>query len=1508
MVIRFTKYILLLAFLFFIPQLSISQTLKEFSTDKSTFLEELEEYMSFSKRKVLIDIYKEFAKNVNAGTFTPEEFTSIQAVSNLMIEQRMTASPFFENYLKTLIIVKKAENGEERFKNWQEVLTEILTRIENRKTKPYKEFLAFSYDFFYQNAIRYSKSGISWIAIADEYELTYGVSGPQIVYEELDLLGIRKADTISLQQTSGTYYPVELLFRGSKGKVNWGRFELENEIYAELGDYELEVKKSIYEVTEAKLYYPDLFPNGPIEGKFEDKLVATTKSNLGSYPRFESKERVLKIDDVGGGLSYQGGFRLQGTNVYGFGTKDDPARMRLIENGKSIFSCAAEQFVIRKGERIAGERVQTSLYFEQDSIYHPSVNLKFDIATRELGLTRGKRGSDRNPFYNSFHQMNLDAESLNWLLNENRIVVGKKTISFNKSAKQKASFESFDYFSEAEYNRFQNISSTNPLAILKVVAEREGDRILDAEFLAKKINPRYTIENAQSLYYDLVAKGFINYDSDKQLVEIRDKVFHYADAHQGKVDYDYLRMESETDSLNAFLDLSTKDFVTNAVDNLEFSKLQKVAAKPYGGQVILKQNRDMDFGGKIFAGYSTLTGKDFHFEYDKYHILMDSVRYFDLFVPTGEEDDKGNKLALSIASRIEHAQGVVLIDAPANKSGVEKIPVFPSFQSKGNSYVYYDLPETQDTVYTRDSFYFELDPFSFNSLDNYLADALSFKGQMISADIFPPFKETLVLQEDDQSLGFQTQTPAAGYPTYTGKGTYKGEISLSNKGFLAKGNLTYLGASIDSEDIVFKPKQMVGSAERFDLNEDRTSAIQVPEVRGFDVRLDWKPYRDSMYVYSEEAPFNLYKANDHTLEGTLVLTPDGVKGIGLFDWSKGQLRSKLFSFGPFSVQADTTAVKIKALEGENFAFDTQNVKSDIDFDDQKGTFVANADDVVTTMPFNQYQTTMNEFTWDMQAQTVVFKTDIDKPGRFTSIHPDQDSLFFDGKEAFYDLNTSELKIEGVEEIQTCDAFVYPEDGKVDIQKGGVMTTLENASIVCNTENKYHTINKATVNVKGKKDYTARGYYQYDIGDRKQEILFEDIVGARVGKGKRADKKTVTRATGEVESKDDFFIDVKTQYRGTISLNAESKNLSFDGFASMDSPILPSKEWFSINSEADKNNLIISFDEPKNYRGDPIRNGLYLSKESARIYPRVMMPLYYRKDRPIIDTRGHMKYNKEEDTFIFGDSTRVVANQIHGNILTFSNRDGSVKSEGTYNIGSGLTNGFVIKAVGRAETAYSTQKDTTSIPTFPPVTAEFLAGVMMNIPEKLKKIVMTDLKANSFDVDYINYTSSDKYYEKALAQWVKPEEYTDALAKLKSGFFELPKKTLKQTFIFGKLPMKWDFDYQSFISTDEKIHLAYFDGESINKLLECYVEFKMPSNDDDRVYVYIKSPSDYFYFFGYKAGILSLTSNNNSFMEELTGMKPKELIVKSKEGEFEIQAVETGTANTFVSRVKAAAKN
>lgn len=1500
---------LIFSFLF-LSNLS-AQKLEKFSDDKNAFMKELEDFMTASKNSSMKDAFEEFAKNVKSGVFTPEELGRIQRTGDLMLGQRMTANSHFKPYLVGLNMVKKeSELGTVRFQEWHDVLHSLLGAIENRRFKPFDQFLRFSSGFFERNTLKYNKVGVNWIVNASRYEMIFEDGQAKININELDLIAVRKQDSIVIQKTSGYYLPKEEKWYGKGGTVTWARYGLGNEVNATLADYEIEIKKGIYNAKDVQMRYPLFFGQRVVSGSFSDKLMANTGGTKGSYPRFESNEGVLDIKNIGEGINVKAGFRLQGTTVYGFRTEEQPASIEVFnKNNEKVFDGESDLLTIKREELIVGERVKAVVTIENDSIFHPSVNMRFDIPNQEMQLTRGKRGSDRNPFFSSLHVVNIDAEKLEYKIASDSLLIDPRKPGFAKSATPTV-FESLQYFSETDYNRLQNIATTNPIALMKVAYLEIGDRFLDANYLAQKLNPKFSVENINSLLYDLVSKGFINYDADKKIVELKDKVFHYADASQKKIDYDILRINSKSKETNAVFQMSDKTITINGVSNLEFSLTQRVGVKPYGDVVKLKKNRDLDFDGKIFAGFSLIQGKDFHFGYESFDVTLDSCRYFDFFIPTGEVDKKKEPIAYSIGSRIEHLNGVLLIDAPSNKSGKEEIDIFPSMQSKEESYVYYDYKGTQNGAYKRDSFYFELTPFSFNSLDNYTTDDLNFKGKLFSADIFPVFDETLLIREDT-SLGFVTSTPAEGYPNYQGKGDYTGTIDLSNKGLLGEGTLNYLGAVINSEDLIFRPKQLTGSAENFDLEEDRSSEVEVPQVRGYDVKIDWRPYQDSMYVRSKEAPFELFKEDNHTLKGMLILTPGGLKAQGLFDWDKASMSSKLFSFGAFSASADTTNLKIKAFNADALALTTENLNGLVDFDEQIGKFKANAEFLTTTLPYNQYETSFNEFDWDMKEETVNFKVKEGKLGSFLSIHPDQDSLRFQGKTALYDLKTNLLQIGGVPYIVTSDAFVYTETGDVEIQPGAVMTELTNAKIVADTINQYHVINRANVKILGKKEYRASGYYEYNIADKEQEIKFEEIIGTRVKKGKSSEKASVTRANGEIASDADFYIDHKTKFTGTIKLEADKPNLFYDGFARMESETLPVNHWFSVNCEADKNDLKIEYNKPLNPEGERLHVGLFLSKETATTYPRVLSPLFFRKDRPILEVTGIMDYDDKRDQFIFGDSLRMLGGSsvLTGNQLIYDNKTAAINLDGKFNLGSGLKH-ISIDAAGTAKTEFGEIVTDTLMGTAAmssKTTIETMLGAKLIVPEELYKIMVTDFKSSSFDANPVAYAKDADFYRRAVSN-IFPEnkDVRNARDGIVIGSLNLPKKHNPYSFLFGKSEMKWDSDYQSFVSSKEKLPLMSINGEMLNMNVEAYIEAKMPTNEDDRLYIYVKSPSQMYYFFGYKQGIMNITSNNTRFMEELNGLKDKDRVYKMGDGEpYEIQVVEPTSANAFVNRAKSA---
>ena len=1494
--------IISIAVLLLAVNISFANTPDKFSESRQKFLEEMETFLLVNKQKETEKLFKIFKTAVTSNHFSDEEFDIIVRTSNSMIDQKLPAKPYFINYLKGTLSVKKIYKGNQQFVSWHNVLKDVVGDIKNRKFKNIKGFLAFSHLFFTEKTLRFSKSGTSWYVDGAEFEIRYADQSPQVLFKKTNIKAIRKKAAFNIQETTGTFFPLENTFIGKGGKVEWGeRHPDSKNVYCMLGNYTLDTKKSIYKAKKAELFFPKLFPNKSVIGTIEDKVSAENKASQASYPRFESDEKILVIENFADRLSYKGGFKLHGTTLYGYGTKEIPCELVQYDNsGQKLFYLISQSFTFKGNNQIVGQDTETMVYFGQDHIYHPSATIKYFAKEKTLSISLGKEGRSLSPFYDSFHKMNIYTSKIDVLLEEGTFAINRKKFKVGNGG-DKVRFESIDAYSEKAYRQIQAVSSTNPIALLKAMATHEEKRKFTVREIEEKLNPGKQVSNMSSFLIDMMSKGFIIYYPEDKKVEILDKVFHYAEASQGKKDYDHLEIISESEETNAFFKADKKEILVEGVKAIEFSPKQKVAIQPFDKKIILKENRDMEFDGKMYAGFTNLIGKDFHFDYDKFHVKIDSLRYLDMFVPKHITKVKNPEI-LSIGSRIEHARGVLLIDAATNRSGKEDIKMFPAFESKGNSFVFYDKKETQDSLYSRDSFYFKLDKFSLHNLDDLTREDLKFKGKFFSTGTFPEFEETLVVQEHDQSLGFETETPANGFSAYADNGNFNGKISVSNKGILGKGKLKYSTTVIDAEDYVFLPEETTCSAEEFVLNK-RKNNNPLPQVKGEAVNISWKPYQDSMYVASVEKPFEMFEEGKHQLIGNLTLTSEKLEGAGTLDWDIGTMKSKLFTFGEFEVKADTTDLQFQAKNAEALAFDTKNIKADVQFNKKFGSFESNSRDGIITLPYNQYITTLRDFDWDMANQTITFNSKDGKGGLFTSIHPEQDSLSFEGQTAYYELETNSLKIGGVEVVEAADALIQPTDGNIVINAGGAMQTLNNVTITASAENKYHIIKRATVDIRGKEAFEGKGFYQYNLKDKQQEIAFNNILGKPFGKRKK--QKIYTQAKGSVKKDDQFFIDTKTQFRGDITLNSQSKNLGFDGFAKLNVPTVPNMHWFHVECEGDKNDLAIAYDTPKNIEGINLYTGIYLSKEVGVLYPRVLMPKFYAKDRAMFEAKGLLKYKSSSDEFVFGDSTKIASVQNRGNIINLNNANATVQTFGKFNFDE-MMNPIKIKAVGKAEMSFIYNPENTE---YPPDSTNFkghiMTGIDIPLPEILLKTILVDIQSSNFDTK-IPILNDKDFYINVLPEFIEdPIAYSKAIKMLTTNKnLMMPEQSTAHTFLMSGMDMQWDALNQSFFTTTDKINLISLNGANVNNVLTGYLQIKLTGNGNDRLYFYLKSPSGNYYYFGFNQGILNTVSNNPIYNEAVIGLKKKERVIKLKGDDvYEIQVAGEGTPTHFVNRIK-----
>ncbi|NJC24592.1 hypothetical protein [Neolewinella antarctica] len=1522
----------------------------------------LESHMTRSGNAAAREAYANFTGVFFGGGFSEAQQKQIAATSVQLAGNRISATGGFIDYLGALAaLVGDPEQENNLFSTFHDALGQLLAKPELRVNEV-NNSLNTANVLANERKFVADKEGSGWVVTGGKMSFVYADDGFKARLDTVrQLRAISAKDTLTIQETNLLVDLNTSQVEGRGGRTDWRRVGLAPEVFVILVQYAFDGKRMIYESDSAQFQYPEYFDDEILVGSFADKIQAGGVREEGEFPRFVSDDGFVEIKNIGKNVSLFGNFELRGSTVYAIGSEQRDARVRLRLQGSATDRTVegeGRRFTVREGNTITGESIRTVIRVGKDSLSHPSVTMHVKTDERVVSLRRTDNSADQAPFYHSRNGMAIFSDYIDIYLEGDSAIIGKPTVSFQEQPD--VVLESADYFSEREYENIQDIGSTNPLERIYVFREKMNGGLDDfhADDLAKSLRKDYTATKIQPLLFDLQERGFLLYHSETQRVSLKPKLVHYVESQREEIDYDKLRVVSRTRGTNAVMNLVTGDIRVNAVLPLEFNRKKQLAILPEGDQLVVKGNRDMDFSGQIFAGGLVLAGKDFHFKYAPYHIKLDSVRYVDLFTP---KDDKFNEAGkterLSAGSRIEHLTGYLLLDAPKNKSGTEDIPYFPSLQSKDVSYIYYDQADSLAN-YGRDDFYFELQPFSLNGTDSLLGRDIALAGKLNSGGIFPDFEESLKIQEDG-SLGFVTTTPEGGQGTYDGRGNYEGEIVLTNRGLEGSGKLTYLESTIESTDLKFGLDNTRGSSNSFGLEESTADGRIVPQVRGNAVAIELIPYGDSLVITPTEGEtFAMFKAGEHQFDGGLVLTPDALKANGTLDWSAASMTSRDMSFTLFGARADTSDVSIKSLgDGNQLALTTTNVQSDVNFDNQVATFRNNTTDLATYLPYNQYRTSINQFDWDMAGGNITFQAQTGKD-RFTSTHPDQDSLTFTGDSASYDINTSVLTVRKIPYIVVADARIYPGDGIVQVEGGAAIKELTNARIVADTINEYHIMNRATVQIGGRKEYTASGFYEYNVGGHTQEVEFQNIVGTRVGKGRRDKKATATRAEGTVKEDADFYIDDKTKFFGSINLDAGSKTLFFDGYAKVDAERLPDAQWFTVRSEGDKKNLSLAIAEPKDRDGAPLFTGLYLSKPNRGVYPSIVQSLDFRKDHPILDANGTLSYDEENDAFLLGDSARIFNPEARtGNLMRLDNGSGKVTGSGKLGLGGRLK--YVsVSAYGNVETEMPTgprvaletepepepaeedapveetappsmfllEEETTtgtndpndaadnktSITIEAPVTAprpdvllEAMLVVDLILPDKLVNLMATDVLSGTYASPNINLAADRAFYETGIETlFPKSQQRAASIASVSVGVLEIPREINEHTFVFPKMKMKWSEDYQSFVSTEKQNGLGSIRGNTISKMVEAHVEVKMPSGGDDRLYIYVKSPSEQYYFFGFKDGILNVVSNNSQFMNELEGMKAREVVLEMEDGEtYEILPVSPATAETFLRRVR-----
>jgi hypothetical protein len=1453
------KYILgcLLCFLFTFN--SNAQKFTQFANDTGKFITDLNTYFienTVNKEEAAAYI-KEFSKlwkeNIIAGYYKQIAIKT----SNGMLAKRMKPYPYFYSYFNSMVSCIKNQLPSDNYLNWQACVDKILSGKSNRGVQ---DFFEMSENIFKSKTF-YNSPSYRFKTIETDYKFEYDTI-PKVTFGKITLIGVNpRGDSIAVEETQGVFFPLTGKFSGKGGKVSWERCGLTSDVFAALKKYTIDCKTGQY-IADSVTFTGKQYFDKPQLGKLTDRII--TENQEPSFPRFESYSKRLLVKEIYPDIDYDGGFGMRGPKFVGSGTNSNPARIIIKRNKQKFLEISANTFGMNK-EKIVSPSGAIKFFLEKDTIYHPGLSFTYQVEKRKVTILRGDDGLQKTPFSNSYHKFDMYFEQIVWNIDEPKIDFNFLPNNFQGEA----FFESQDFFNIQKLDYIRGNEAISPIAKMIEYSEKNNKlqtfTVID---FAKYI--KYLANDLRPIIFKMAIAGLIKFDPETDMITIKQRLFDFQDNVKHKHDYDVITLHSVMPGKdNASLNLinNSFDLKVRGVKSVLLSDTQKVFMFPKDAEVTLKKNRKMEFSGVVASGKFEFHGKDYLFDYDLFKINMKTIDSVKIYVESFEPDVNGNIPFRKVQTVVENVNGELRIDAPRNHSGWGKAPTFPSFTSFKESYTYYDKRSIFKGVYNRDKFYFKLDPFAIDSLDNFRNEGLIFDGEFVSSGIFPNFREKLSLQKD-YSLGFIRQTPPGGFPVYGGKGNFTAEIRLSNKGLRGGGDLEFSSSISKLPDLIFFPDSANGVANTFDVKE-KESPVEFPVAHGDTVKIHFMPYKEVLQASDIKKPFSSYKENVQ-FRGRYDLTNKELTGKGRVDFEKADLTAKKILFVRRRFFSDTADFHLKALEEEGFTFSTVNVNSKIDFDKREGEFISNGKGSYVRFDKNQYIAYMDRFKWYMDQEDIELgdtqkKLDMDgtkeegggldlEGPEFISIHPKQDSLRFFAPGAKYNLRKYIIRCKNVPYINVADARFFPKNGDVTVFKNAVMDTLKDATILANTVTKYHNIRNVTANIYGRRSYLASGDYQYlDENNNPYIINFQSI---------KPDTTGQSISEGTISEKANFKFNDYFSFAGKVFLLASQPFLIFDGGTKIVHGCTKfSKSFLQFSGEIDPKNIYIPI--PKNaidVTGNPVGSGLIYNPDTNMVYSAFVSPRGARSAKDVIVADGLLTFDKESNEYQISNREKLDQMALPGNYVSLNVNTCDVFGEGSFDIGADFGQ-VKLKTVGNA--LHKTKSDSAFFNFMMTVDFFFDNGAIKKMA-KDAELFMGQLTPTPFEGDLFGH---------GLIEILGKDRGDRALSELNLyGNYKRFPDELEKNFVFNDVKMSYNKKARAFLS-EGMIGLGNIQKTEIFRYVKGQIQLKK-QRGGDVMDIYLELDPTTWYYFSYYKGTMLAVSSNNAFNNDIKDLKSK----------------------------------
>ncbi len=1412
-----------------------------------------------------------------------------------MEEANLGAFPEQFGYARSVQVALTGDSLRLPFAAWDAAVDRAL---ESRKSaRAFAPLLVLGKDLL-KDGTFYATKSVSWsfdgpmaISIPEKggAQFTFGPSG--------SLMALAKGDTLLIKRTAGTYNYAKERFEGRSGRVDWGRSGWDPEKnFADFNAYSVRLKSPSVTVDSAR-FTTELFPD-PLWGQLTDKArVRKRDEKTGAatddarYPRFDTYINRLSMPDIVPGVDFDGGLTVRGAELQGKGSEEEPARLQFRRGDTAMVECSSSLFILR-ADQFSGEGVEAVLHIGTDSLYHPELNLRFNLKAKKLFLIRTDEGLGPRAFTDSYHNLFVDCNVLSWGMEDTRILLEGPP----GSVRSTAVLSSADFFDVELFRDMQGIDPVHPLVRVRNHVKATGDTTFSSMSLGSSM--RLSEQKSRAMMIRMAHQGYLEMDLQSRMATATDKLFADLANAAGRRDFDVLFFRSEAEgSGHGEISLLNGQLKLNGVARVNVSRDRGVMIEPRNGKVVIGEDRDFTFAGGVRAGNLQFDGSDYAFDYEAFSIELNAVESCKLRVNEEELDARGRPKRKLVKNRLEYVQGVLRVDVPINRSGrlSEAYPQYPVLVTDEPSYVHWDDVAIENGAYERERFRFVVEPFTLDSLDALGRRELVFAGTLESGDLLPPLQENLYVM-DDLHLGFTTATPSGGYQVYGGVGNFDQNLTLDGGGLQGGGSLDFRTSHAESDRFVLLPDSTKGTAQVF-INKESAGPPPVPEVQGEEVAVLFEPRSNRISARTQGVPLRLFEGASE-LEGGVVLGDLGMTGDGLMHFSGAQLGSEMFRYNRRHILADTASFQLDQKVEGALAFKTDNVHCDIDFDDRIGEFASNDGETKIELPANQYMCFMDEFKWFMDEDEmemtssreplddfVIDSDEASSSSNFYSTRADQDSLNFLAPTAVYDVSEAILKCEAVKFIRTADAFVEPDSGLVVIRRRAQMDQLTRAVIVANVVTRYHRLFDADVNIMGRFDYEARASLFYEDENGLEQLIQLETV--------EVDTSGETVGRGVIPIQDGFGLSPFFGFSGEVGLAAARQHLEFDGAVTLEAACPETdKQQLLFTSVIDPKDVRIPLDTTlKTPMMSHLGVGAYfrdVDEPGGGPYGAFVDEVRSHNEYRILAATGELRYNKRDAVYQAGSPEKMLQPNLPGTLIELKAGDCSVTGSGPVSLP--VDYGLV------------TQRSAGEVKVFPTGTGiEAAVTVGMDFPfdEQLWKSFAERLQlyATAAPLDITETT-----FEAATREWLGLEGADEVLGEMTlMGAFKKTPESIQHRFLFTGLDLTWDPSEDAFVSGENGIGIVSMGKTPVFRRLQGRIEWSLAgTNGILRIYLHLDNEN--WYFFEYRNGVMNITSKDQQFIDGITELKDDKRRIKEGDDRFIYQILPSrGRRNEFVDR-------